>query len=142
MAELWQSSEYFTDDSKGIYKFVGEHGTSFLDDIFVRLAVEGREWNEITFIIKAREMNIYQFHSNPSELLGFDTNIKAKINSDEINYIHDMEDYEITTMLEEMLFLPLVPPFEKQFGYRFDMAPMDWEVDKIDSGRLFVTGTF
>lgn len=143
MDNLWQSSQDFHGNRGGEYKFIGDHGTSFIVDIYVRLALEGREWNEIIFIIKAREMELYKFHSNPSELIGYDSGTEEKVQADEINYIHDMaDDDEITTLLEETFFDSLNSSFERQFGYSFNMVPMKWNVEFPPGGQLIARGTF
>ncbi|MBT6471606.1 MAG: hypothetical protein HOK52_10140 [Candidatus Marinimicrobia bacterium] len=87
-------------------------------------------------------MDLYVFHSNPSELIGYDSDIPKKVNSDELNYIHDMDDYNIANMIEGMMIRPLSPSFEKQFGYGLDTISMEWDVEGHSDGRIFVRGTF
>ena len=146
MENLWQSSNTFHNGVGEEYKFVGEHGTSYIDEIYVLLEGENKYTNELVFIIKERVVDLYKFHSNPSELLGYDnSNTRHTISeiSNDTNYIHDADDIEITSMIEESLFMPLSTSFSKQFGYSFDMLPMDWDVEySSHDGRLTVVGTF
>lgn len=94
MKNIWQPTHQFrrysVEDKAPVYKFMGDV-SSYISGIYYFTGQDYPEVieEELQIRIKAKPLNLYGFHSNPSELVGYKDGASDKLTNTTLHQMHD-----------------------------------------------------